>query len=167
MKANYVIRATHFIEEFFPYFVKFEIAYAVALYNEKRHRNVIYKHGSTRRVLIISDYVIKWDYNPEGVRTFGGCEDEVRVYEQAKKDGYEYLFAPITRIVIKGYRFYIMPRIDTLAEESAYYCINEVIDDDAWFYISDELQISDIHDENWGWMDGEPILIDYACASKI
>lgn len=164
MKSNYVVRATKFMESFFPYMRKYKnnINIAVTEYNEHYHRAVRVCQGAVRRVLVTSDYVIKWDYDQANSKCFGGCREEYKKYQEIKDSYYSYLFAEITPIEIKGHVFYVMPRVKALGIDCNQY-IDEVLTEDEYEYVFDVAEIGDVHDENWGYLDGKVKIIDYAC----
>lgn len=164
MKSSYVVRAEKFIKSFIPYFESYKrIDEAVRVYNAEKHRHVQYFCGATRRCLCLSDYAVKWDYDMEEVKCFGGCEDEVVNYQFACDHGYEYLFAEITRIEIMGYVFYIMPRITKLGIRTDEYHPDFYLSHDEIDFIYNDMGLSDLHDENWGFIRGKIKIIDYAC----
>lgn len=169
MKSSYVKRARKFMEMFLPYLTDWNtrsIEEAVTKFNLEKHRDVKYYHGLTRRCLVTSDYAVKWDYNPTGCATFGGCENELANYEYANDHGYGYLFATITRIKVNGRTFYVMPRIKKLALGSKYYNPDDLLTEDELCFIYDEMNLMDLHDENWGWLNGRVTLIDYAAGGS-
>lgn len=161
MKSDYITRAANFMESFYPYLYKYEIEKAVSYFNSDKHRKVIYKHGAVRRVLITSDYVVKWDYDIKNSKCFGGCAQEYKRYIELKDSDYGYLFAEITPIKVRNRMFYVMPRIDYLGTDVGQ-DIYEALSYDEYEFICDAC-IGDVHDENWGYLDGEPLIIDYAC----
>lgn len=166
MKSNYITRAKKFLAQIAPYLERFKnVNEAVCEFNYDHRRNVIVKRGMTRYALLSSDYVVKWDYNEQHVQRFGGCENEFSIYQQAENAGYGYLFAQITPV--EGYKkkFYIMPRIDKIAMDAGKDCIDEYLTEDEQEYIYWDLCVGDIHDENWGFLNGDPVLIDYACVN--
>lgn len=161
---NYETRAKKFIAIIYPYIKNckdsFDFSFAIRQFNKKYHRNVRVAYGSTRVALITSDYVIKMDYKGWGTGTFGDCANEVRMYRQAKKDGFDYLLAKITPYRQKYNRtFYIMPKIPNIRKR-AY---------DAEYYITDNKEydwlcenIGDRHCLNYGYQNGHIVMIDYA-----
>lgn len=162
MVTDYETRAKRFIEQIFPEiedFTDYEVVEQnVYSFNSKHNRHVIMDHGLTRIALITSDYVVKFDYDEYQVKRFGGCEEEIKFYELAERDGFEYLFAKITRFQYQGHYFYIMPRIEDI----------EKTDYDAWEYMNDEEcdwctdhGLFDLHCKNYGWRDGRVCIIDY------
>ena len=164
MKSNYVVRAKKFIESFIPYFETYDnIQIAVHRYNLAKRRHVEYYYGIARRCLCLSDYAVKWDYDPVSVKTYGGCEDEVINYKFACDRGYEYLFAEITRVEVMGHVFYIMPRVCKLAVTTSDYSPDRHLTDDEYDFIYCEMGLHDLHDENWGFVSGCVKIIDYAC----
>lgn len=164
MKSNYIMRATKFMEAFYPYMRKYEIRQAIRLFNEKNHRMVRLCKGAVRYVLVTSDYVIKWDYNKQNSKCFGGCREEYHKYQEVKNDYFGYLFAEITPIKVKHRIFYVMPRVESLGIDHNQY-IDEVLEEEEIHYLYEEACIGDIHDENWGYINGQPVIIDYACGS--
>lgn len=164
MKSNYIVRAEKFIKSFIPYFEAYkQIDEAVYMYNAEKHRHVQYFHGATRRCLCLSDYAVKWDYDEDNVKCYGGCEAEVINYQFACDYGYEYLFAEITRIEVMGYVFYVMPRITKLGVSTDSYSPDAYMSMDEFDFIYDTMGLHDLHDENWGLIHGQVKIIDYAC----
>lgn len=168
MKSDYRIRAQRFMNLFFPYLRKYpnRIDLAVLFFNRDKKMFVKCNGGLVRRCLILSDYVIKWDYNSRGRKMYGGCKDEYITFQEAKEDGYDYLLAEITPFEVRGHIFYVMPRIDTLAEDFPEYLSDDISDhisDDEYDYLFYHLHLSDIHNENWGVLNHSPVVIDYAC----
>ena len=168
MKSDYRIRAKKFLKSIFPYIEGCmwdfdDVCYQVEKYNEDKKRHVIVSCGSARIALIISDYVIKWDYDFENIETIGGCEDEFRVYKRSLSTGYAHLLAPVFRIYHRNRFFFIMPRVDHIGpEEHEYKDINEFITEDEYDWLCDN--IGDLHSWNWGLDEfNNPIVIDYAC----
>jgi hypothetical protein len=165
-KSSYIARAQRFIHQISQYIdlandTFDDIAYSVDRFNMMYHRHVIFAHGATRIALITSDYVIKIDYDDWQIARFGGCENEMKVYDMAKHDGMAYLFAEITPYIYGGVSYYIMPRVNGIGR----------YEDDAWGWMSEvesdwceEHGIFDLHNENYGWHQGHVVLIDYgAC----
>jgi len=162
--ANYIVRAQKFVQDIFPFISgEFEsiakTRLSVALFNQQNHRHVKLAHGLTRIALMTSDYVVKFDYDEDKVSCFGGGEAEVELYEQAKADGFGYLFAEITRYEYMGRCFYIMPRIKGIGKYEY---------SDAWEFMSGaetdwcyDHGLFDLHEKNYGWRDGHVCLIDY------
>ena len=164
MKSNYIIRAIAFIHAIQPYLRRYRrVEVAVREFNTQHHRAVKFAHGAVRNALITSDYVIKWDYDAANRRLFGGCREEMKLYKRAKQDGYAYLFAEITEYEYHGRKFYIMPRVK-IAEDLGLWDIDNELDDDERNYLYDELNLGDLHSENWGMKNGCVVIIDYACA---
>lgn len=165
MKLEYVERATEFISDFIDFINgKTERLYDCLLlcddirkYNKTLGIKATYNSGLSRHVILNEDYVIKWDKNPDRISRFGGCEDEIEKYEQAERDEMAYLLAPITRINVNGLKFYVMPRVDSLGEID----IKNYLTHKEAEWVDDNLD--DIHGENWGWYNGEEVMIfDYA-----
>lgn len=166
--SNYEVRAKKFIAKVYPYIKNcddsFDFSLAINRFNRECHRNVQIASGSTRVVMITSDYVIKVDYDGWGKGTWGSCADEVRMYRKAKHDGFAHLFAKVTP-VRKGYNrtFYIMPRIGGIAKKP--YDADEYVDGDDYIYLYEN--VGDLHNHNYGWKDGHIVMIDYAYNSTL
>lgn len=104
--------------------------------------------------------LLKKDYG-NGKKDFGGCEDELRQYENAQYEGYEHLLAPIEKIARD---VYVMPRVRM--EEN--YWSTKYLDKFFKNLTNDERDyiynnISDIHSHNVGLYHGRAVCIDYAC----
>lgn len=165
MKFEYVERAKWFMKDFLHYinndtFILNDavmLSEAIEKYNKTFDCNLCYDSGQTRHVLIYSDFVIKWDKGEERIKRFGGCENEVKMYDKAEDMGMAYLLARITPIEINGLNFYVMPKVDYVAEADIY----EYLTEQEIFWMDDNL--GDIHSENWGWIDDNVVIFDYAC----
>lgn len=160
MKTNYEIRAKKFIQQVADYiencYVPDDFNEAIERYNEAKKRHVRVESGACRVVLITSDYVVKIDYNPGKIKIFGGCEDEYEFYHRAEDDGYEYLFAKITKFVYNGRAFYIMPRIGGIGSDKMTHW-----NDDEEEYVYNNVE--DLHEWNIGYKNNVGVVIDYAC----
>lgn len=161
-RSSYQIRAQKFVRQIAPFLAACtepdEYEEAVCRYNFMYHRKVICAHGLTRIALITSDYVIKFEYGDMST-VFGGCEDELSLYEQAEQEGFDYLLARIEKFSYLDSNFYIMPRIHGLyrkEENATEYMTEQELD---W---CDEHGLSDLHNGNYGWKNGHVVLIDYA-----
>lgn len=166
MKSNYEERAKKFIHQIYSFirdcYETDDYAHAVDSFNYIYNRKVYFAHGLTRVAFITSDYVVKINCGTcYALEQFGDCEKEMEVYEMAEENGFEYLFAKITRYCYKDMTFYIMPRIGGIGR---YPC-------DADRYMSyDErcwctnIGIFDLHNLNYGWRNHHVCLIDYAAA---
>lgn len=160
MKTSYEVRAKKFIQQIAEYlkncYMPDDFERAIKRYNEAKKRHVRVESGACRVVLITSDYVVKIDYNPTKIQYFGGCEDECEFYRRAEDDGYEYLFAKITKFVCHGRAFYIMPRIGGIGLDKM---TNWSIDEEEYVYNN----VEDLHEWNIGYKNNIGIVIDYAC----
>lgn len=169
MANDYITRAKNFIKQIYPmiladknqgkYDYLEELMEGVELFNYQYHRKVIFNHGLTRVAFITSDYVVKFDYDDNQADIWGGCEDELGIYEQAEKDGFGYLFAKTTPYEYGQIRFYIMPRIKGIEKHF----------DDAWEFMTEEEEdwclrhrLYDLHNQNYGWVKGRICIFDYA-----
>lgn len=167
MKTLYIYRAEKFIKILFPY-IKEELEKkfrsvvkmndCVKTFNRQKKRRVLFDSGASRAVFINSDYVVKVDIKSESWA--GNCEDEYRMYKFAQREGFDYLFAPTTRIEYCGYFFYIMPRVHDInrwRDENYFY---DELDEEEYDFIYDF--IKDIHGGNFGYLNKKIVLIDYA-----
>ena len=167
MKNNYEVRAQKFIQKIFPYieedmFNPYSVELAMDEFNERFHRNIKVHYGDARIAIITSDYVVKFDYDDETVEEIGGCENEVELYEQAVKDGFDYLFAKTSRYNYEGYSFYIMPRIYHIGEyRNLYHRANYYMTDKEKEWC-EEHKLTDLHCNNYGFRKGKVCIVDYA-----
>ena len=161
----YVIRARQFAALIYPFIRNCvtvdDFECAVEAFNATYHRNVRMAHGQTRIALITSDYVLKIDYGTRQ-RMWGGCEEECRGYQMAFNDGYGYLFAPISRVMVNEKVYYIMPKITRIGETyNGYDDAYEKVNYEESNYLLNHFH--DLHCRNYGWKDGHPVIVDYAC----
>jgi len=164
MKSDYKVRARHFLEEIWPYIENcgnepYQYRQAMRKYNFHKSRHVLVGSGCVRVALVTSDYVIKFDYCPEEARRVGGCADEYKFYQFAKERGYGYLFAETTPYEFHGRMFYIMPRVDGIGRYENY--IQDYLDESDRDFVEEYLY--DMHEGNYGWKNGYPVIVDYAC----
>ena len=159
MRNSYEVRAQKFIQQIAPYLEKVidhdDREYAVNLFNLDHNRRVSYAHGMTRYALITSDYVVKVDY---AITRWGNSEDEMEIYKEAVEDGFDYLFAKISRYDYNGTSYYIMPRIYGIGKK--WYDADEYLTDEERDWVYDH--VCDLHNENYGWKDGRVVIFDYA-----
>ena len=164
MKSDYRDHAFKFLTEIYPYIENcmnevYTVKRMIHMYNRKHSRNVQVSNGCSRIALITSDYVIKFEYDYEEVIRIGGCEDEVDFYEFVKQSHMEHLFAEITPISYMGHKFYIMPRIHGIGRYDDDY-VQEFLDGEDLQFVENYLY--DMHSGNYGWKNGNPVIIDYA-----
>ena len=164
MKSDYITRAKKFLQQIAPLFddcfYTDDYVRVINWFNHEHNRKVICSYGLTRIALITSDYVIKFDYDQYEVKHFGGCKSEVDFYNFAKRKGYAHLFAKITPVIVNGCTYYIMPRINGIGRHENHY-VQEYLDCDDADFVDEYL--NDMHDQNYGWKNGYPVIIDYAC----
>lgn len=170
MKSDYRVRAMRFLRSILSYigdnlFCVDDVEEAVNEYNRDKSRKVQVSWGSARIALITSDYVVKWDYDSDCVHEIGGCEDELRAYEMAKADGYEYLLAETTLAVIDDVTFSIMPRIKNIGPRHHKGDINLYLTSDEYEWVRSFDR--DIHHYNWGIRHGKACIIDYAMTEEV
>lgn len=164
MKSDYRVRARHFLETIYPlldgHWGSPDMCRRIlSAYNIRHSRRVLVNYGIARIALVTSDYVIKFDYDESEVERVGGCESEVEFYQFAKQEGFEYMFAEITPFEYMGRTFYIMPRINGIRRKA--FCHAEEFFDGIERDFLDNY-LNDLHDENYGWFNGSPVIFDYA-----
>ena len=163
MKSDYTIRAYKFIEQFFPYIEECDSVsdYEIAAdtFSHDHHRKVFCAYGMVRVAFVTADYVVKFDYSPNRSNVYGGCADEEKFYKFAQEQGFESLLAEITHVRYNGRDFYIMPRIGGIGKCSGCYA-EEFLQGEELDFVNDYLE--DLHDENYGWKNHRPVIIDYA-----
>lgn len=162
-KFDYKTRACHFFEILYPYIKDFiDNPYycyqAIKKFNEEKHRKVDVNWGSVRIAIMTSDYVIKYDYDHEDAKNYGGCKDEEKFYKFAKEKGFEYLFAEITSFEYMGRTFYIMPRVSHVNQEEAR--AEDFLEGEDYNFV--KKYVYDLHNENFGWKNNYPFIFDYA-----
>lgn len=165
MSNSYKVRAEKFIHQIYDYIVNCdseeEFEEAVAWFNLAHHRKVYFSHGLTRVCFITSDYVVKYDFGTfRDLGRFGTCESEIRMYEFAEQAGFGYLFAEPTMVEYKGKRFMIMPRVYGIGRYD--YDADEYLTYEEYEWIHD--RVYDLHNQNYGWKNGHPVIFDYACS---
>lgn len=163
---SYIERAQDFIQHIYPFiedvqYDVYNLGYAIDQYNQRFNRKVLFRHGISRIALITSDYVIKYNFDESQVACVGGCEDEMRIYSIAKREGFAHLFAEITRFMFDNKCFYIMPRINGIGKYEWDYADNFMTEEEEKFCNS--LHITDLHCNNYGFHNGHVCLVDYAC----
>lgn len=134
---------------------------AISAYNACHSRQLHYGHGVSRIAIIRADYVVKFDFMPEGkwaCGQAGNLESEQRVYRRAVADGMDHLLAKITVCEIDGRKFAIMPRIGGVDDSER--CWWEHCTADEYNWLSDN--VNDLHDGNVGYRRGKVCVIDYA-----
>lgn len=167
MKSDYRIRAQKFIAQVYPFIRDCEYIedyyYGINEFNRRySNRKVMISTGSVRIAFITSDYVVKFDYDCHEAKRFGGCEDEMEFYQYAKQEGYEYLFAEIIPYQYLDIIFYIMPRIHGIGcKKSCDHYVQDFLSEDELDFV--ESTLWDMHDQNYGWKNNHPVIIDYAC----
>ena len=166
---SYEERAKDFIKAIFPYLNDewndpYDVSCNVDVFNEEHNRKVVMHHGIARIALITSDYVVKFDYDPDEVSVVGGGEAEVRLYALAEQDGFAHLFAKVTRYEYNGRRFYIMPRIRGISESNWYYADHFMTEEEREW--CDMHSLSDLHCNNYGFRNGHVCIVDYACTCE-
>ena len=171
MKSDYRVRAYKFIKTILPYIENclynyMEVEDKIWQFNASYNRKVKFMMGSARIVLITSDYVIKWDYDLENVKSIGGCDEENRAYEKAVKAGFGYLCAECTQVVVNNIHFNIMPRIDNIGRKAHHGKeIYEFLTSEEYKWIREFNK--DIHSYNWGIKNKKAIMIDYGFTQEV
>lgn len=167
MKHDYEVRAQKFIQKVFPFIEEvmdnpYDVMDTIDEFNNQYHRNVQVNFGDARIALITSDYVVKFTYDFDSEEEIGGGENEIELYEQAVQDGFDYLFAKVSRYDYNDISFYIMPRIYHIGEyRNIWHYAN--------FYMTDEEvdwceshNLTDLHCNNYGFRNGKVCIVDYA-----
>lgn len=170
MKSDYRVRALRFLNSILSYleddiFDPTEVQYRVDEFNRDHSRKVEVMWGSARIALITSDYVVKWDYDMDDAHDIGGCADEYRAYQQAKEQGFEYLFAETTLVNINDIEFSIMPRIRNIGPDHHGGEIDDYLTPWEWEWLRHFDK--DIHHYNWGIRHGKACVIDYAMTAEV
>ena len=137
-------------------------AFERAFYRDNR---VHIAYGQTRIVIIGEDFVIKINKPHSERYIFGNSRDEVRMYKKAVKDGYDWLFCRIRAMIIEHHTYYVMEKVDATAEDYGYSGhideeFDEYLGEEAINYINEN--VFDLHNENFGFIDDEPKIFDYA-----
>ena len=161
---TYEERAKDFIKEAFDYLSGAHPATVRAdmeIFNRANSRHVQVKNGIARIALITSDYVVKYDYDEDEVESVGGGESEVSLYAHAVEEGFDYLFAKVTRYEYRGRKFYIMPRIHGVGKDDWNYADHYMTADEESFCNRHDL--CDLHGNNYGFRNGKVCIVDYAC----
>ena len=165
MKSGYEVRARLFANALYPFVCDCktveDFENAALEFNETFHRHVRVCAGQTRVVFITSDYVVKLDYGNRG-RIWGDCATERKAYLRACKDGFGYLFAKTTPIMVNEMVFYAMPRIDRIGTEyNGWDDAFDRVNGKEYDYLMKYFR--DLHCENYGWKRGKIVIVDYAC----
>lgn len=128
--------------------------------------SITVNYGMTRVVLVGDDFVIKINKPKcDRWRMFGNSQDEVRMYKKACEDGYGWLFCPIRAMIIEHHTYYVMQKVDSVAEDEGYENsideeFYEVLGEEAVDYLNEN--VFDVHSQNFGFIHGQPIIFDYA-----
>lgn len=171
MKSDYRVRAYKFIKAILPYiedclYNDMKVEDRVWQFNASYNRNVKFMSGSARIALITSDYVIKWDYDLENVRLIGGCDEEIRAYEEAVNAGFGHLCAECTQVVVNNIHFNIMPRIYGIGGKAHHYKeIYEFLTPEEYEWVMKFNK--DIHSYNWGIKNNKAVMIDYGFTQEV
>lgn len=171
MRNNYVERAEKFMRSFVRNYghpsTKKEALGMVNRYNIAHKRtHLAFAYGISRFAIVLSDYVIKWDYDADSVATWGGCEEEMKLYKKASKIGLHYVLAPITRIKVYGRFYYIMPRCTRTTYMDKHHDLTYYLGEDIMWGLYNQLNLTDLHDANWGFLHGQATIFDYAACCE-
>ena len=170
MKKSYIERAMRMAEILSSYINSYsgidsiynKCSMAVKEYNIRhKHSSMSLESGSTRLAFIISDYVLKVDY--QTIKFYGSSETELEAWNFICESGMEEYFAEITKYTSKsGITFYIMPRIKHIGEYDEEWFNDTLFETDivAYDFIQDDFY--DFHENNFGIKNGHPVIIDYA-----
>jgi len=133
---------------------------AISNYNYEFGTNYRIRCGAVRVAIIGDGFVIKVNYDKENVERFGGCEQEYKFWQQVKDTEHAYMFAPVTKVKAGHHYYYIMPCMDYLASDSDYLDIYDNVSEADYDWLMDT--VGDLHENNYGVLDGELYIIDYA-----
>lgn len=106
--------------------------------------------GSTRNVVLCSDYCIKVDKNIGSY--WGDSRNEFQFFWNYKDSRFGPYLCPIAKVSINNYDFYIMPRASQVGKEELYNRFPAFIRNN----------FRDLHEMNIGILHGRPVVIDYA-----
>ena len=167
IKNDYEVRAKKFINEFAPYLkgIRITKSNSHAITKVKFYYIVRSNKNNARNTRINFNIALLIDIKAANCLTnswAGNSKTEMLGYQQAQKDGFEYLLAKISLYKYRNRSFFIMPRAKvatTLAwksQERLWYKLTE----DERRYLRDNFE--DLHRNNWGSLNGKLVLIDYA-----
>lgn len=161
---NYIVHAYRIMRDLAKYIYDWrninEIERAVSKYGcATWTNNLRVEYGSSRVVIVGPDFAVKWDYDINSTFHIGGCEDELMMYEYARRVNKDYLFARVSCIYINGLFLYVMPRVRIFGSSLCNY-----LEENEFSWLAKT--VSDLHCYNWGLLHGKPVLIDYACYNK-
>jgi len=124
--------------------------------------------GQTRIVIVGADWVVKINkpWSPRW-HMFGNCRNEVRMYNKAVQDGYDWLFCRIRAMKVEHHIYYVMEKVDTVASDEGY---ENHIEDDFYDELGEEVvdyindNLFDVHCDNYGFIGDSqtPVIFDYA-----
>ena len=170
MKKSYIERAMRMAELLSSYMDSY--SETMSIYNKcnmaakeynirHKHSSMNVKSGSTRLAFIISDYVLKVDY--QTIKFYGSSETELEAWNFICENGMEEYFAEITKYISKsGITFYIMPRIKHIGEYDEELFNDTLFETDIGAYDFIQDNFYDFHENNFGIKNGHPVIIDYA-----
>lgn len=124
-----------------------------AIYNinsKKSWKALPITDGSTRNVVLCSDYCIKVDKNLGSY--WGDSNSEFQFFWNYKDSRYGQYLCPIAKVSINDYNFYIMPRASQVGKEGLYKRLPRFVRED----------LRDLHELNIGVLHGHAVVIDYA-----
>ena len=170
MKKSYEERAIKFANYLAKLFqdcvYRKDFEWVIQHYNDTHSRKLHWAYGVSRIAIIRSDYVIKFNFQPEGEwedGTAGDCYSEEKVYQMAVKDGMEYLLAKTTIHKKYGHTFSIMPRINGVEDYNR--CWYKTCTEEEKLWIA--THIYDLHPGNVGYYKRKVCIIDYAWSKNI
>ena len=106
--------------------------------------------GSTRNVVLCSDYCIKVDKNLNSY--WGDSQSEFQFFWNYKDSRFGPYLCPIAKVSINNYDFYIMPRASQVGKPKLYKRLPHFVREN----------LRDLHEMNIGVLHGNPVIIDYA-----
>lgn len=114
-------------------------------------------NGAFRVAFIFEGFVLKTEYEEEGE---GQCDIETAIYEKAKERGVEkYLATAYGSFLFLGIRFYLYEKINKVGDFRGRF--NEKIRSAEMREFLADMNITDLHADNFGQKNGRYVLTDY------
>lgn len=164
--SNWYENAINFIHLFSGFFDRNVTDFGVREYKRVfRHSGIKTAEGSTRFVIMGSDWVIKFDviHDDYKLEEFGNNKSEWENYQKAKRAGFGYLFAPMKLYTYNNMIWYVYKRIHCVGTASEGYISDYLTEEETAFL--DELT-SDLWENNFGFENGYPVIIDWAAEKQ-
>lgn len=132
-----------------------------------KEHNLEFHSGQTRVVFVGDDFVIKLDKKHIGRwARFGNCYQEYQNWKMVQADGFDYLFASITKMKVGHHYYYVMPRVAIIDHglTSWAWNLDDLTSEEKGYLRS---TFEDLHEYNYGFDDeGNLKIFDYAVTSE-